>query len=80
MLLFKKSHRERIALLALYKIAIVSESLIKKKQSNMSSQKINDLLEKIDIFRHVFDSFHCFTPLYAHEQIAPVALRSVTLF
>ena len=46
----------------------------------MSSQKISDLLEKIDIFRHVFDSFHCFTPLYAHEQIAPVALRSVTLF
>ena len=40
------------------------------------SQKTSDLLDKI----RIFDSFHCFSPFYAQERIAPVTLRSFALF
>ena len=51
-----------LALVALYKRAIVSDSLV-----------------KICSFHNVFHSF-CFSPFYAQERIAPVALCSVALF
>ena len=46
-----------LALVALYKRAIVSDSLV-----------------KICSFHHVLTVFHCFSPFYAQERIAPVAL------
>ena len=43
------------------------------------SQKMSDSLEKIQFV--VFTMFfHCFNPIYAQKQIAPVALRSVALY
>ena len=59
------------------------------KKSNVSdshvirvnrSQKTNDWLKRICIFRMFLTVFHCFSSFYAQEQIAPIALRSIALF
>ena len=71
----------------------MSESLFKKSDMSDSlvfwerialllfhSPKTSDLLEQICCFHHVFHCFSPFYPLYAQEQIAPVALHPIALF
>ena len=82
-----KSNGEPIVLVALYKrVMRANRSHCSLKKSNVSdcdslfhSHK-NELFAKKSFFYHVFDSFSLLFPFYTQEWIAPVALRSITLF
>ena len=73
----KKSRRERIALVAIYKRATVSKSL----SISLNKGDISEFLMKKNILFVRFWLFlTVFPPFYAQEWMAPVALCSVALF
>ena len=58
-------------------------SLFKKEQCEwfvLLLWKTRDLLKKVVVFTMFLTIFHCFSPFYAQEQMAPGALHSVALF
>ena len=48
--------------------------------SRESLSKKSDLFKNIHIWWMFLTVFHCFSPCYAHERIAPVAFHSVALY
>ena len=83
----KKSDFERIALVALYKRAAMTESrlfLFKKEQREWFACELSESLSKNERFdwKNLYFSyvFHCFSSFYGQERIAPIALGSVTFF